>query len=61
MRSRAPVIPFVLSLVAAAPGAAAQGASGRPIGAYDVVPELPGMGRAVDTAATAARRRALLR
>ncbi|HMG19173.1 MAG TPA: aminopeptidase P family protein [Gemmatimonadales bacterium] len=32
-----------------------------PIGAYTVVPELPGMGRAVDTAAVAARRRALLR
>jgi len=31
-----------------------------PIGRYDVVPELPGMGRAPDTAATAARRRALL-
>jgi Xaa-Pro aminopeptidase len=32
-----------------------------PIGAYTPVPELPGMGRAVDTAAVAARRRALLR
>jgi Xaa-Pro aminopeptidase len=32
-----------------------------PIGAYTVVPELPGMGRPVDTAATAARRRALLK
>ena len=32
-----------------------------PAGAYTVVPELPGMGRPVDTAATAARRRALLR
>ena len=31
-----------------------------PIGAYQVVPQLPGMGRAVDTAAVAARRRALL-
>jgi len=31
-----------------------------PIGRYDVVPQLPGMGRAPDTAATAARRRALL-
>ena len=31
-----------------------------PIGAYTVVPELPGMGRPVDTAAVAARRRALL-
>jgi len=32
-----------------------------PIGAYALVPDLPGMGRAVDTAAVAARRRALLR
>ena len=32
-----------------------------PAGAYSVVAELPGMGRRVDTAATAARRRALLR
>jgi Xaa-Pro aminopeptidase len=31
-----------------------------PIGRYEVVPELPGMGRAPDTAATAARRRGLL-
>ncbi len=31
-----------------------------PIGAFDLVPELPGMGRPVDIAATAARRRALL-
>src|SRR5204863_5983869 len=40
---------------APAPGPAA------PIGAYSVVPELPGMGRPVDVAATAARRRALLK
>jgi Xaa-Pro aminopeptidase len=32
-----------------------------PIGAYTVVPQLPGMGRPVDIAATAARRRALMR
>src|SRR5436189_173822 len=32
----------------------------RPLGAWAVIPELPGMGRAIDTAATAARRRALL-
>src|SRR5881628_2061199 len=31
-----------------------------PIGAYSAVPELPGMGRPVDLAATTARRRALL-
>jgi Xaa-Pro aminopeptidase len=35
--------------------------SAAPIGAYNVVAELPGMGRGVDTAAVAARRRALLR
>src|SRR5947208_15455035 len=39
---------------APAPGPAA------PIGAYSAVPELPGMGRPVAGAATAARRRALL-
>jgi len=35
--------------------------SAAPIGAYTVVPQLPGMGRPVDVAATAARRRALMR
>jgi Xaa-Pro aminopeptidase len=35
--------------------------SAAPIGVYTVVPELPGMGRPVDTAAVAARRRALLK
>jgi len=40
---------------------AAAGAQAAPIGAYQVVPQLPGMGRAVDTAAVAARRRVLLR
>jgi Xaa-Pro aminopeptidase len=34
--------------------------SAGPLGAWIMVPELPGMGRPVDTAATAARRRALL-
>ena len=47
-----------LVLVAAIEAAGAQAA---PIGAYQVVPQLPGMGRAVDTAAVAARRRVLLR
>ncbi|MGE5803126.1 MAG: aminopeptidase P N-terminal domain-containing protein [Gemmatimonadota bacterium] len=47
-----------LVLVAASASAGAQAA---PIGAYQVVPQLPGMGRAVDTAAVAARRRVLLR
>src|SRR6266705_2948337 len=43
--------------------AAAQGRADvdrAPLGAWTPVPELPGMGRAVDTAAVAARRRALL-
>src|SRR5258706_1629313 len=44
----------------AAIGAQTPAAAG-PIGRYDVVPALPGMGRAPDTAATAARRRALMR
>lgn len=46
-----------------APDAAAaqRGGASRPAGEYAAVPELPGMGRAVDTAAVAARRRALLR
>ncbi len=55
-------------LLAAASGAGAQvrppsspaAASSAPLGAWTPVPELPGMGRAVDTAAVAARRRALL-
>lgn len=47
----------VLSL---APLAAQGPAAAAPIGRYDVVPALPGMGRAPDTAATGARRRALL-
>ncbi|MFN2570365.1 MAG: aminopeptidase P N-terminal domain-containing protein, partial [Gemmatimonadales bacterium] len=40
---------------------AARAQSAPPIGVYSVVPELPGMGRPVDTAAVATRRRALLR
>src|SRR5438309_3882616 len=50
-------------LVLAGGGLAAQArASGAPpIGGWRVVPELPGMGRAVDTAAVAARRLALWR
>jgi len=49
------------SSVLASAHATAQSANAGPVGAYNVVPELPGMGRAPDTAATAARRRALLR
>src|SRR5439155_81280 len=44
---------------AARSGAGGSVAAG-PIGAYDVFPELPGMGRPADIAATTARRRALL-
>jgi Xaa-Pro aminopeptidase len=46
-----------------APPSARSAAAGSaaPIGVYTPVPELPGMGRAVDTTAAAARRRALLR
>ncbi|HEV8266483.1 MAG TPA: aminopeptidase P family protein [Gemmatimonadales bacterium] len=50
-----------LAAVPALPVAALQTRASAPTGTYTVVPELPGMGRAVDTAATAARRRALLR
>src|SRR5213083_2503257 len=46
-------VPFVLTAQTAGPAS--------PIEAYNVVPELPGMGRPVDTAAVAARRRALLK
>jgi len=55
---------LVLAVVAAGfslPALRAQAPAGAPIGRYTPVAELPGMGRAVDTAATAARRRALLR
>src|SRR5947207_11105673 len=52
----------LLLLVAGAAVAAAQAraAPSAPLGAWTTVPELPGMGRPVDTAAVAARRRALL-
>src|SRR5881296_1251439 len=53
----------LLLLVAGAAVAAAQArvAAGAPLGAWTPVPELPGMGRPVDTASVAARRRALLK
>ncbi len=44
-----------------APSASQSAGSEAPIGAYTVIPQLPGMGRPVDTAAVAARRRALLK
>jgi Xaa-Pro aminopeptidase len=51
-----------LAAIICAQSASSQAAAAvAPIGAYAVVPELPGMGRPVDTAAVAARRRALLR
>lgn len=57
-----PLVSFALGLAAAA-GAAAQArpsSAAAPLGAWAPVPELPGMGRLVDTATVAARRRALL-
>src|SRR5213592_630103 len=56
--------PFAMvgALVSTLPAQTKRSASDpAPIGAYSVVPELPGMGRPVDTAAVAARRRALLK
>src|SRR2546421_4573560 len=57
-------LPSLLFAALAAPlslGAAQSSNGAAPIGTYAVVPQLPGMGRPVDTAATAGRRRALLR
>jgi len=54
---------LILAACVAAPALAAQGrpsAAPAPLGAWAPVPELPGMGRPVDTASVAARRRALL-
>ncbi|HEV8304241.1 MAG TPA: aminopeptidase P family protein [Gemmatimonadales bacterium] len=48
------------AVIARAPLPAQTPAAAAPIGLYTPAPELPGMGRPVDTAATAARRRALL-
>jgi len=51
-----------VAVVALSAQSASQSAgSAAPIGVYTVIPELPGMGRPVDTAAVAARRRALLK
>src|SRR2546423_12106799 len=62
------LITAVISIAFCAPSASqsaspvASGAAvATPIGAYTVIPELPGMGRPVDVAATGARRRALMR
>ena len=56
------VIAVAFSAESASQSAAPAPASpAAPIGAYTVVPQLPGMGRPVDIAATASRRRALMR
>jgi len=54
------IVTAALSLAPLAPIGAQTPSAAGPIGRYDVVPALPGMGRAPDTAATAARRRALM-
>ncbi len=59
MRSRT-LVALLCAGGLAAPGASAQRPADAPLGAFTPVPALPGMGRPVDTAATAARRRALL-
>src|SRR2546430_15085619 len=53
---------LLLAACVAVPALAAQGrpTPAPPLGAWTTVPELPGMGRPVDTASVAARRRALL-
>src|SRR5436190_7640172 len=56
------VIAVAFSAESASQSAAPAPASpAAPIGAYTVVPQLPGMGRPVDIAATTSRRRALMR
>src|SRR3989454_5053720 len=54
---------LILAACVAVPALAAQerrSSAPSPLGAWTPVPELPGMGRPVDTASVAARRRALL-
>jgi Xaa-Pro aminopeptidase len=51
----------VITIALCGQSASQSAGSVAPLGAYNVVPELPGMGRPVDTAAVAARRRALLK
>src|SRR5256885_1111162 len=60
MRTLPSLAVFVAIPLASLSAQSAGATSPPPIGAYDVVPELPGMGRPVDIAATAARRSALL-
>ncbi len=54
------LVALVATLAGVAAAQARPPAANAPVGAWTPVPELPGMGRAVDTAAVAARRRALL-
>src|SRR6266516_6414553 len=58
---RTTLLATVISVTICGRSASQAAGSAAPIGAYSVVPELPGMGRPVDTAAVAARRRALLK
>jgi Xaa-Pro aminopeptidase len=58
---RIALLTTIVSTVFCAKSASQSAGSPAPIGAYQVVPQLPGMGRAVDTAAVGARRRALLK
>ena len=54
------LVALVATLAGVAAAQARPPAASAPLGAWTPVPELPGMGRTVDTAAVAARRRALL-
>jgi Xaa-Pro aminopeptidase len=51
----------VITIALCGQSASQSAGSVAPIGGYTVIPQLPGMGRPVDTAAVAARRRALLK
>src|SRR5439155_10715888 len=61
MRTLPPLALAALAAPLAILPAQSRPAAPAPIGAYTVVPQLPGMGRPVDAAAVAARRRALLK
>src|SRR6266498_24472 len=58
---RTTLLATVISVTICGRSASQSAGSVAPIGTYSVVPELPGMGRPVDNAAVAARRRALLK
>src|SRR2546427_2708334 len=60
MRTLPSLAVFVAIPLASLSAQSAGATSPARIGAYDVIPELPGLGRPVDIADTAARRRALL-